>query len=123
MINTVGAMLLGIIIAFLLTLVFNVVFDELIPLPLRIVITAVVCAGIIYTGINIGNKVDVEADAKEKLFNTPAEITLYEHGEIVYHTDNARGIFKYNGYVSFYDMETNENVSLYGTVVIRRKGQ
>lgn len=123
MINTVAAMLFGIIIAFLMTLVFNVVFDELIPLPLRIVITAVVCAVIIYTAINIGNKVDVEADAKEKLFNTPTEITLYEHGEVVYHTDNARGIFKYNGNVGFYDMETNENVWLYGTIVIRRKVQ
>lgn len=122
MINTVAALIFGIIVAVLVVLVLNLIFDELIPLPLRIVITAVVCASIIYVGTNIGNKIDVEADAKEKLFNTPAEITLYEHGEIVYHTDNARGIFKYNGYVSFYDMETNEDVWLYGTIVIRRKG-
>lgn len=120
---TVVALIFGIVVAVLVAMVFNLAFDGLIPLPLRIVITAVVCAVIIYTVASIGNKVDVEADAKEKLFNTPAEVTLYEHGEIVYHTDNARGIFKYNGYVSFYDMETNENVSLYGTIVIRRKGQ
>mgnify|MGYP003291771815 CR=1 FL=1 len=120
---TMVALIFGIVVAVRVATVFNLAFDGLIPLPLRIVITAVVCAVIIYMGINIGNKVDVEADAKEKLFNTPAEITLYEHGEIVYHTDNARGILKYNGYVSFYDMETNEDVWLYGTIVIRRKGQ
>ena len=120
---TVVALIFGIVVAVFVAMVFNLAFDGLIPLPLRIVITAVVCAGIIYVGTNIGNKVDIEADAKEKLFNTPAEITLYEHGEVVYHTDNAKGVFRYGEYIDFYDMETNENVSLYGTVVIRRKGQ
>lgn len=76
----------------------------------------------VLVGIRIGAYIDksVTDTTLNNLNGTYYEVSVYSGGEEVYHTGTAVGLSTSYGRASFFDVETGQTVSAYGTVVMKQ---
>ena len=77
---------------------------------------------VVLVGIRIGAYIDksMTDTTLDNLNGTYYEVSVYSGGEEVYHTGTAVGLSTGYGEVSFFDVETGQMVSAYGTVVMKK---
>lgn len=77
---------------------------------------------VVLVGIRIGAYIDksMTDTTLDTLNGTYYEVSVYSGGEEVYHTGTAVGLSTGYGRVSFFDVEAGQNVSAYGTIVMKQ---
>ena len=77
---------------------------------------------VVLIGIRVGMYIDksMTDTTLENLNGTYYEVSVYSDGEEVYHTGTAVGLSTGYGRVSFFDVESGQTVSAYGTIVMKK---
>ena len=77
---------------------------------------------VVLVGIRIGAYIDksMTNTTLDTLNGTYYEVSVYSDGEEVYHTGTAVGLSTGYGRVSFFDVESGQTVSAYGTIVMKQ---
>ena len=77
---------------------------------------------VVLVGIRIGAYIDksMTDTTLDTLNGTYYEVSVYSDGEEVYHTGTAVGLSTGYGRVSFFDVESGQMISAYGTIVMKK---